>query len=417
MGFFSRFRIAWKEAGRVSSSLDLFREIYGGRSARAGVPVNWFTALDVSTVLACCKVIAEGVAQVPLRIYQEKGDDKLPALDHPLFPLLFRRPNRWQTSFEFRETVLFHVLLTGNAFIFIGKVGSAREIRELLPIEPGRVTVEKDKKTGAVRYKIRSETMDSEQIFPFEAIWHIKGPSWNTWLGLEAVKMARDAIGLAKAIENTQADFEKGGAKVSGLLSMKNTISEDRFRFLAAWLDQHTEGGARAGKPLVLDDEAKFASMGMTGVDQQRLETRKHQVEEIARGFRVMPIMVGQADKAATYASAEQMFIAHVVHCLSPWYERLQQSAEVNLLSEDEWRRDGYFIRFDPNALMRGAAKDQGDYFAKALGAGGQAAWMTQNEVRAKIDLPKHPDGDELHGPSAAMAQPTTEKEPENEPA
>ncbi|WP_119270866.1 phage portal protein [Taklimakanibacter deserti] len=416
MGFFSRFRLAWKEAGKVSSSLDLWREIYGGRSARAGVTVNWHTALDVSTVLACCKVIAEGVAQVPLRLFQEKGDDKQPAVDHPLFPLLFRRPNRWQTSFEFRETIIFHTLLTGNAFVFVGKVGRNREIRELLPIEPGRVTVERDKETGVLRYKIRSETMNSEQIFPAEAIWHIRGPSWNTWLGLDAVKMARDAIGLSKAIENTQADFEKGGAKVSGLLSMSNTIGEDRFKFLAAWLDKHTEGGDRQGKPLILDNGADFKTMSMSGVDAQRLETRKHQVEEYARTVRVMPIMIGQADKAATYASAEQMFIAHVVHCLSPWYERLQQSAEVNLLTEDEWRREGYFIRFDPNALMRGAAKDQGDYFAKALGSGGGPAWMTQNEVRAKIDLPKHTSGDELFGPSALMAQP--EEEPtENEPA
>lgn len=409
MGFFSRLRIAWKEAGKISSSLDLWREIYGGRSARSGVPVNWQTALDVSTVLACCKVISEGVAQVPFRIFQEKGDDKQPAVDHPLFPLLFRRPNRWQTSFEFRETILFHVLLTGNAFVFVGKVGRNREIRELLPIEPGRVTVERDKNSGAIQYKIRSETMNSEQIFPSEAIWHVKGPSWNTWLGLEAVKMARDAIGLAKSIENTQADFQKGGAKVSGLLSMSNSIGPERFEFLSKWLDRHSEGGDRQGKPLVLDNDAKFASMEMTGVDQQLIETRKMQVEEIARTFRVMPIMVGQADKAATYASAEQMFIAHVVHCLSPWYERLQQSAEVNLLTEDEWRKDGYFIRFDPNALMRGAAKDQGEYFAKALGAGGAPGWMTQNEVRAKNDQPRHPDGDKLFGRQES-AQPAKEK-------
>lgn len=414
MGFFNRFRVAWKAAGGLDGSLALWKEIYGGRTARAGVPVNWSTALDVATVLACCKVISEGVAQVPLRVMQEVGDDKRPAVDHPLFPLLFRRPNRWQTSFEFRETLLFHTILTGNAFVFKGMVGRNRELRELLPIEPGRVMVERDKKTLAVRYRIRSERMDSEEIFPAEAIWHIKGPSWNTWLGLEAVKMARDAIGLAKAIENSQADFQKGGAKVSGLLSMKETLSEERFKFLSAWLDRHSEGGDRQGKPLVLDNDAKFASMAMSGVDQQLVETRKMQVEEIARSFRVMPIMVGQADKAATYASAEQMFIAHVVHCLSPWYERLQQSAEVNLLTEDEWRKEGYFIRFDPNALMRGATKDQGDYFAKALGSGGGPAWMTQNEVRAKIDLPRHDDGDELYGPSATMTQPTKEADDAN---
>jgi HK97 family phage portal protein len=124
----------------------------------------------------------------------------------------------------------------------------------------------------------------------------------------------------------------------------------------------------------------------MTSVESQTLESRKQQVEEICRTFRVMPIMVGQSDKAATYASAEQMFLAHVIHCLLPWYERWCTSADVNLLSEQD-RREGYYTKLNPNALLRGAAKDRAEFYSKALGAGGTAAWMSQDEIRGLEEL------------------------------
>lgn len=415
MSFWDRLLGRKSDSKPITSSLDLFREIYGGRQVRSGAIVNWSSALDVTTVLACCRVIAEGVAQVPWRVYQDTDGDKRVAREHQLFPLLFRRPNRWQTSFEFRETLMLHTVLAGNAFVFKGRVGSYREYRELLPIEPGWVTVERDRKSSAIRYKVRSELTGVEQVFDAETIWHIRGPSWNGWLGLDIVQKAREAIGLAMATETKQADFTGKGSTTTGVLALDENISPEKYEFLAAWLDKHMPGGERAGKDLLIDKSAKYYRMGMTGVDSQMVETRKLQVEEIARAMRVMPIMVGQADKAATYASAEQMFIAHVVHTLSPWYERLQQSAEVNLLEEKEWREDGYAIRFDPNALMRGAAKDQADYFAKALGAGGTPAWMTQNEVRSKVELPKLEGGDRLFGPAAEMGTSNPEPDPDDE--
>jgi len=407
MGFWNRLFGREKKA-EITSSLDLFKAIYGGRETRSGATVSWSSALDVTAVLACCRVIAEGVAQVPWRVYRDIGDDKQPARDHPLYPLLFRQPNKWQTSFEFRETILFHTILTGNAFVFEGRVGTNRELRELIPIEPGWVTVERDEKTARIRYKVRSPAGEAQE-FPQEAIWHVKGPSWNSWLGLDITRLAREAIGLAMATESKQSEFTGKSNNTTGMLAVKEDLSPEKFQFLSKWLDLHAPGGERAGRDLVMDGSATYSRFGMTGVDAQMLETRKHQVEDIARAFRVMPIMIGQADKAATYASAEQMFIAHVVHTLSPWYERLQQSADVNLLTEDEWRRDGYSVRFDPNALMRGAAKDQAEYYAKALGAGGGPAWMTQNEIRRLSDMPPLEGGDELYPPAAMMAAPEPE--------
>jgi HK97 family phage portal protein len=389
------------------TSLELFREVYGGgRESHAGVVVNWQTALDVATVLACCRVLAEGISQVPFKLYRETGAGSEPAKDHPLFGVLYRRPNTWQTSFEYRETKMFHTVLAGNGYSFINRVGSERKVQELIPIEPRRVEV-KQRPDLSLEYKVTADSGESK-IFPQDAIWHWRGPSWNSWMGLEATKLARNSIGLAVSLEQGQSEFQKNGANSTGLLSVENTLDKAQFELLAAWLDRHSIGGDRSHKPFIMDRAAKFTPFTMTGVDQQLLETRKHQIEEICREFRVMPIMVGQSDKAATYASAEQMFLAHVVHTLAPWYTRIEQSADVNLLSEDE-RNAGYYTKFSPNALMRGAAKDRAEFYAKALGSGGSGAWMTPNEIRALEEMDKIDGGDDLAKPVANVPSAATE--------
>jgi HK97 family phage portal protein len=378
------------------TSLELDLMLRRGQESASGTVVNWKTALQVSTVLACSKVIAEGIAQVPWKIHKGIGGGSS-AEDHPLYDLLYRRPNPWQTSFEFRETLALHVVLTGNAFAWKGMVGSKRELRSLEPIEPGRMTVERQS-DGTLRYF--EVSLAGERIPRDPAtIWHLRGPSWNSWMGLEVVRLAREAIGLAMAIESQQAETHRNGARVSGLYSLKNKTGPDRWKQLVDWLARYKSGGDLAGEPLILDDEAKFQSFQLTGVEAQTLESRKHQVEEICRAFRVMPIMVGQSDKAATYASAEQMFLAHVVHCLLPWYERWCMSADVNLLSEED-RRAGYYTKLNPNALMRGAAKDRAEFYSKALGAGATRPWMTQDEVRGLEEL------DPMGGDAAELGQP-----------
>jgi HK97 family phage portal protein len=384
------------------STLDLFREIYGGPPSKTGISVNWASALEVTTVLACLRVIAEGIAQVPFKVYLDENGGR-PAPDHPLYDVIYRRPNRWQTSFEFRETVAFHAALTGNAYVFIGRVGSAREIRELVPLEPQFVTVEK-KADGKIAYKYNPAIGQGVE-FSADTIWHIKGPSWNGFTGLDAVRLVREAVGLAIASEAAHSEMHKGSAKMSGIYSVDGSLSKEKYEFLSAWLDKYAMGGERAGKPMILDLGAKFTPTQMTGVDAQHLETRAFQITEICRGFRVMPIMVGYSDKAATYASAEQMFIAHVVHTLSPWYERIEQSADVNLLTEDE-RRQGYYTKFTPNALMRGAARDRAEFYTRMVGSvNATPGIMTRNEIRALEELPPIEGGDELFDPTPQAAQ------------
>lgn len=362
-------------------------------TARSGANVTAETALYVSTVLACARVYMNGTAQVPFRLMQVTGGLRAPAVDEDLYKLLSRKPNPWQTSYEFRETITLHAMLTGNAYIFVNRVGIGRTIKELIPLEPKRVEV-KRRPDLTLEYKVSNEN-GASQMFEADAIWHLRGPSWNSWLGLDIIKLAREAVGLAMTLEHSQAEFQRNGAQNSGVLATKEKLSPDRFNFLSAWLDKHMPGGERFGKPLIADDSATYTNTGFSAVDQQLLESRKLQIEEICREFGVMPIMVGYSDKAATYASAEQMFLAHVVHTLSPWYKRVEESADANLLTEDQ-RDAGLYTKFFPNALMRGAAKDRSEFYKAALGDTQRPGWMVKNEVRELEDLNPVEGGDEF---------------------
>ncbi len=371
-----------KSAPAAFGSQDLWLEMLGARMSGSGVAVNIDTALQVATVLACCKVRGEGIAQVPWKLFQKVGDRRRVAIEHPVYDLIHRRPNRLPTtSFDFRETLVLHMMLAKGAYVYLSRSANG-ELLEMLLYPPGCVTVRR-KPDMSLTYQIRMEGGSLVDV-PASNMWHLHGLSWNGWEGLDPVKLAREAIGLSIATESSQARQHKDGLKQSGTYSIEGSVDIDQHAKMMTWLRKYNDESA--GLPLILDRGAKWLQTQMSGVDAQHIETRKHQVEEVCRAFRVMPIMVGQSDKAATYASAEQMFLAHVVHTLMPWYERIEQSADINLLSDSD-RAAGYYTKFIPNALMRGAAKDRGDYYSKALGSGGQKPWMTADEVRDLEEL------------------------------
>jgi HK97 family phage portal protein len=362
------------------SSLDLFREIYGGRLSATGKAVNVKTALEVSTVIACVRVIGEGIAQVPLKLIQESADGKtrLPAKKHPLYDVLAFRPNAWQTSFEFRETLAWHVVLCGNFFAFKNIVFG--KLKELIPFEPGCIKV-LCADDGVLSYEVTAPN-GSKKIFPAESIWHVRGPSWNSWMGLDAVHLAREAIGLAMATEEQHARMHKNGIRASGVYSVEGTLNAQQYKDLKNWIDSEMAGLENTGKAMVLDRNAKWLNTSISGVDAEHLATRRFQVEEICRNLRVNPIMVFAESKNTTYASAEQQFMAHLVHCLAPWYQRLEQSIDANLLTKEE-RAAGYYSQFVEEGLLRGDLAATAEFLTKLTTNG----IMTRNEARAKLDL------------------------------
>lgn len=372
-------------ARKAGDPLSLFREIYGSLATKSGKAVNVGTAIEVSTVFACCRVIGEGIAQVPLKLMREGADGKsrLPAKENKLYNILAYRPNNWQTSFEYRETLAWHVALTGNHFSFINRLRG--EIRELVPLAPSSVVIKRDE-FHVLTYEVTADN-GVKQIFPAETIWHVRGPSWNSWHGLESVKLAREAVGLAMATEEAAGSLHKNGVRPSGVYSIEGTLKDDAYKALSNWVNTHLGGSENTGKALILDRSAKWQNTQMTGIDAQSLETRRFQIEEICRFARVMPIMVGYSDKAATYASAEQMFLAHVVHTLSPWYQRLEQSIDANLLTDKD-RASGLYSCFIEEGLLRGSMAETKETLLGYVNGG----LMTPNEGRAKLDM--NPDSD-----------------------
>lgn len=369
---------------KASNSLELFREIYGGKLPKTGRAIKLDDALRCATVLACARVRANGLAQVPLKLLREDEatERKTPAKTHPLYMVLHRRPNPWQTSYELRETIGLHLALTGRAYVFKTIVGG--RIRELIPLEPNRTRAKLGDDGVTLTYEVTGKDGQVRE-FASGLIWHIKEMSWSGWEAMDAMDLAREAVGLAIATEESQASMHKNGVRVPGVYSVEGTLSQEQYKQLRKFL-QDNYAGDNAGVPMVLDRAAKWLPLAMTGVDAQHLETRKHQIAEICRAMGVMPIMVFESDKAATYASAEAMFQAHVVHTLAPMWERLEQSIDCNLLTEQDLA-DGIFAKFIGNAMLRGSMKDRAEYFAKALGSGGSPAWMTPDEVRSLEDL------------------------------
>jgi len=368
-----------------SNSSDVFSGLVG-RSA-SGVNVTVDKALAVTTVFDCLRVIGEGVAQVPLKLYKTIGEDKHEvAKEHPLYKIISRKPNTWQTSFEFRENMIFQAALMGNFYAF--KNGSRGKILSLIPFEPGTVTVEVDQKRN-LQYKV---TADGEQrTIPADMMWHVRGPSWSTHIGMEAVKYAREAIGLAINIEESQNKLHASGVQTSGIYSVDGALNQKQANDLIQWIETRI-GGANRYKPLVVDRGAKFTPISMSSVDAQTIENRRFQIEEICRAFRVMPIMIGQADKAATYASSQEQFLAHVVHTLMPWYTRIEQSIDANLLTEQDIEQ-GYYSKFNANGLMRGAAKDRAEFYDKMY----RMKAFSPNQILALEDMNPYDGGDEYY--------------------
>lgn len=373
-----------------------WRDFVGVLSSATGKSVTMRTAIQVATVFACCRVIGNGMAQVPFKLMLESPDGKsrAPAKKHPLYRLLAVKPNSWQTSFEFRQMLAWHIELCGNAYVFKNRSVTGKML-ELIPFAPGQVAVRRDENL-TLFYDVAGFD-GSMRTFTQDQVWHLRGPSIDGFVGLDVVALARDAIGLAMATEEAVAQLHKNGIRNSGVYSVEGTLDKGQYEALSAWVNKQFGGLQNAGKPMILDRAAKFLNTSMSSVDAESNETRKTQIEQICSFMGVLPIKVGHSDKTATFASAEEMNRAHREDCLSPRWESFEQSAVINLLTDDE-QAQGYYLNFVEEGMMRGSAKDTKDIILGYVNGG----LMTTNEGRAKLDLnpDKDPASDKLRIPA-----------------
>ena len=380
-------RWPWSRKSSIDAIVANLREL---DLADAGVAVNWRTALQASTAFACGRVISQGLAQVPLKLYRKRADGRGsdPATDHRWYDPTHAAPNAWQTSYEWRETMGLHLVFAGNAYSV--QVGSD-SIWELLPFEPATVATER--KGYEIVYKVRTGE-GSSQLIGADKMLHIRGPSWNTWQGLDGVRLAKEAIGLAMALEQHGARYFKNGASLGGILTTDAMPKEQERKALReAWQEQ--QGGiVNAYKTAFLWGGVKWTGMTSDNEKSQFVEARRNQVEEVCRAIGVLPIMVGYSDKTATYASAEQMFLAHLVHTMGPLYQRIEQALNCQLLSREE-RAQGLYFKHSVAGLLRGAHKDRAEFYRTMREIG----VMNANEIREKEEMNPYDGGDDYFMP------------------
>ncbi len=367
-----RFKWPWSRKA-AQLTYDQVADLIDGSSGGtiAGVTVTEKTALQVATVLACVKVIADGCATPNLGVFRETKDGRRERADNiPEWRLLSARPNEWQTSFEWRRQMTLHAALTG-AGLSIKVRGDNRRVRELIPVMPGRWDVRK-----VSRYELRYRCWDDFGLvgeFSSDEVFILNGVQWD-WVGsMNAVVLAKAAVGLAMATEKSQASMHANGLRPSGTYSVEGTLSQEQHERLSSFLKRKS-GPDNAGTPMILDRNAKWLSTSISGVDAQHIETRRLQIEEICRAYGVFPIMVGHSDKSSTFASSEAFFSAHVKHTLAPWH-----CAWKNRI--DEMLLDGsgpLFCEFDTRYLLSGSMADRSQW-ARTMA---EMGIYTRNEIR-----------------------------------
>ena len=356
-------------------------------SSTSGAMVNQRSAMQISAVYACVRVLAESVAGLPLHVYKcGKNGSREKAADHPLYFLLHDEPNPEMTSFVFRETLMTHLLLWGNAYAQIIRDGRGM-VKALYPLMPDRMRVDRDE-NGQIYYQYQLGTDESHldkagtvALRPNDVL-HIPALGFDGLVGYSPIAMARNSIGMAIACEEFGASFFKNGAAPSGVLEHPGVLKNPE-KLRAAWETQY--GGSRnSGRVAVLEEGMKFNPIAIPPEQAQFLETRKFQVDEIARIFHVPPHMIGDLERS-TFSNIEQQSLEFVKYTLNPWVCRWEQALTRSLLSPKEKRE--YNIKFNVDGLLRG------DYQSRMNGyaVGRQNGWMSANDIRELENLDRIP--------------------------
>ena len=392
MGFFSSlFRS--RDAPKNSTAGSAYTFFFGGSTS--GKAVTERSAMQMTAVYSCVRILAEAVAGLPLNLYRYTEDGgKEKAIDHPLYLLLHDEPNPEMSSFVFRETLMTHLLLWGNAYAQIIRNGKG-EVIALYPLMPNKMTVDRDSQ-GQLYYRYYRGTdeaiRDKEQLITLRPsdVLHIPGLGFDGLVGYSPIAMAKNAIGMAIACEEYGAKFFANGAAPGGVLEHPGTI-KDPQRVRESW--QSTFGGSgNANKIAVLEEGMKYTPIGISPEQAQFLETRKFQINEIARIFRVPPHMVGDLEKSS-FSNIEQQSLEFVKYTLDPWVVRWEQSLTRALFTQAEKAR--YFVKFNLEGLLRGDYESRMNGYATAR----QNGWMSANDIRELENLDRIPaeEGGDLY--------------------
>lgn len=386
-----------KKLPEVTDSVRDSGQTFSFGTASSGERVDEQSAMQISTVYACVRLLAETVAALPLHLYRytDGGKGKESASDHPLYRILYRQPNDEMSSFIWRETMMTHLLLWGNAYSQIIRDGR-NQVLGLYPLLPENVEVDRDGQ-GELYYIYHAYTdevpgeQNQDIYFRKDEILHIPGLGFNGLVGFSPIAMMKNSLGTTLAVEKYGASFFKNGAQPSGVLEHPGVL-KDPQKIRDNWTAVY--GGANnAHKVAVLEEGMSYKAISLPPEDSQFLSTRQFGVEEICRIFRVPPHMV-QSLEHATFSNIEHQSIDFVVHTLTPWLVRFEQAIIKDLLLPEE--QDVLFPKFNVDGLLRGDYQSRMNGYATGISNG----FLSPNDIHRleNMDLiPAEEGGDDYY--------------------
>lgn len=363
-----------------------YRFFFGGTSS--GKVVTERSAMQITAVYSCVRILSEAVASLPLHLYRytDKGS-KEKAPDHPLYELLHDEPNPEMTSFVFRETLMTHLLLWGNAFAQIIRNGRG-EVVALYPLMPNRMTVNRDE-DGNLYYEYQTSQDEAHtmvgsvvRLSPLDVL-HIPGLGFDGVVGYSPIAMAKNSIGMTMAAEEYGAKFFANSATPGGILEHPGVV-KDPEKVRESW-NAAFGGSSNSNRVAVLEEGMKYTPISISPEQAQFLETRKFQIDEIARIFRIPPHMIGDLEKSS-FSNIEQQSLEFVKYTLDPWVSRWEQSMRRALLNPKEKKE--YFFKFNVDGLLRGDYESRMNGYATAR----QNGWMSANDIRELENLDRIPE-------------------------
>lgn len=373
-----------------------------GRST-SGISVNERTAMQTTAVYSCVRILAEAIASLPLHLYRYTDKGKERVFDHPLYHILHDEPNEEMTSFVFREVLMSHLLIWGNAYAQIIRDGRG-QVLGLYPLLPDKMEVDRAE-NGELYYIYTRNTEENPNFKDYgriylrrEDVLHIPGLGFDGLVGYSPIAMAKNAVGMTLACEEYGASFFANGATPGGVLEHPGVL-KDPTKVRDSW--HKVYGGSRnAGKVAVLEEGMKYQQIGIPPEEAQFLETRKFQINEIARMYRIPPHMVGDLEKSS-FSNIEQQSLEFVKYTLDPWVVRWEQALQKALLLPQE--KNEYFIKLNVDGLLRG------DYASRMNGyaVGRQNGWLSANDIREMEDQNPIPeeDGGDLYLVNGSMTK------------
>lgn len=376
-----------KKPGRVKSALlswlgvpisltdAAFWNSYFGADSYSGKEVTVNTALQLSTVWACVNLISRTVATLPLNLYKRLPDGgREVARDQQLYGLLHDMPNPDMTASTFRQVMMAHLLLWGNAFIEKQMIGN--RIVGLMPLQPAFVQ-KKRRDNGTFFYEYTNNgkvrEIDSRHMM------HIPAFSMDGYMGMSVISCARQIFGNAMAADEASGKTFANGMKSSGLITMDMSLSPEQRETIRG----HVKSVSDAGGVMVLEKGADFQQLSMNPQDAELLSTRGFSVEEIARWFGVPPHMIGHTGKSTSWGSGiEQQNLGFLTFVLETWLDSIEKAISKDLINPEQ--RSTYYAEHVVEGLMRSDSAGRAALYSSAS----QNGWMTREEIRSKENLP-----------------------------